>query len=658
MTDIPDSVKDKLPGICSKKPVQRYPAIKDFTRELLRCTEVKTILDKAAITLGEDFVSVTSNAVELELPEIVLAGREDRGSIAERSTCFSRNGWGRETQRMDFKGLQQMEKYMIVTFDERDEREAKEWGNEMLSQLERARAPVKIIGLPNYQAARRGERHVDIMKRLEAENGIPVDKNGEIQIFWYCLLGTGIEEDYIDTKRYALAKGIQSQVVNLSKHKNSRNARPIMSNCTKQNINKHGSLVWWAKINPLRLPSLAGKKLLMVGFDMSHLTDEDRSRGTKAKNSMAAMVACTIDPQTSKVKTWSDNKATQQVRKSTITMSDEGDGYLTQPLAQFTADACDAIHGTSYMPEVVIVYRDGLTMNHKVEISQGEINPLQEMLKDRARVLREPPPQFVFALVNKEGRGRFFNTDRACGTAYNAPPGTAVNTSLPDAEEPTFQLIPNHETLSTAKPVTYIIMANTDLSQDDQVVDSARDRPTTSPELPALTAVRGISEVLHQSAARASASSLSPMDLGTLLKSFTADCLPHVQSGALPQHVLNKLVSGLQSVGWNAITNVPLVDQPPPVSDIRKFLDASQRVCEDEIRHLAGNQSTGSTAKERGSIPITDLQNFSFAMCFCESVSITSSSTAEPLCCCCAKFGVALPCVVWNHLPTDFPGIS
>eukprot|EP01043_Picozoa_sp_COSAG02_P062362 COSAG02_NODE_8584_length_2514_cov_1.015735_2_plen_160_part_00 len=124
MTDIPDSVKDKLPGICSKKPVQRYPAIKDFTRELLRCTEAKTILDKAAITLGEDFVSVTSNAIELELPEIVLAGREDRGSIAERSTCFSRNGWGRETQQMDFKGLQQTEKYMIVTFDERDERDA------------------------------------------------------------------------------------------------------------------------------------------------------------------------------------------------------------------------------------------------------------------------------------------------------------------------------------------------------------------------------------------------------------------------------------------------------------------------------------------------------------------------------------------------------
>eukprot|EP01043_Picozoa_sp_COSAG02_P062361 COSAG02_NODE_8584_length_2514_cov_1.015735_1_plen_448_part_10 len=448
----------------------------------------------------------------------------------------------------------------------------------MLNQLERARAPVKIIGQPNFQAARPGERHVDIMKRLEAQNGILVDSNGEIQLFWYCLLGTGIEEDYIDTKQYALAKGIQSQVVNLSKHKKSRNTRPIMSNCTKQNINKHGSLVWWAKIQPRTLPSLAGKKLLMLGFDMSHLTDEDRSKGTKAKNSMAAMVACTIDPQTSKVKTWSDNRATQQVRKSAITMSDEGGGYLTQPLAQFTADACDAIHGTSYMPEVVIVYRDGLTMNHKVEISQGEINPLQKMLKDRARVLKEPPPQFVFALVNKEGRGRFFNTDRASGTAYNAPPGTAVNTSLPGSEEQTFQLVPNHETLSTAKPVTYIIMANTDLSQDDQVTDSAGDGPTTdSPESPTLTAVRGICAVLHETAGRASACA-TPMDLINLLQRFTEDCGPHVKSGALPPNMLTGLLDGLKSVGWNAIDNVPLEtrSEPPTLDEIRNFLQAGQ----------------------------------------------------------------------------------
>ena len=633
MTDIPESVKASLPGICSKKPGQRYPAIKDFTRTLLANPQAAQILESAEIVLGEEFVSVTSNAVELDLPEIVLAGREATGSIADRATCFSRNGWGRETQRMDFKAHQSVEKYMVVTFDERDERVAKEWAEEMMTQLTRARAPVQVMGKPNYQALR-GVRHVEIMQRLEAQNGIPTDANGEVQIFWYCLLSNGDERDYLDAKAYALTKGIQSQCVNLSKHQRSRNTRPIMSNCTKQNINKHGNLVWWAKVNKNRLPSLAGKKILMLALDMSHLPDEGKkSRTSREKNSMAAMVACTIDPQTSNVKTWSDNTAT----------TTSPDIYLAQPLAKFLVDACDAIHGPSYMPEVVIFYRDGLTMNHKAKVTKGEIEPLQEALKRRARELDATPPQFVFALVNKDGRGRFFNTDKQSGTAYNAPPGTAVNTSLPGAEEQTFQLIPNHETLSTAKPVTYIIMANTDLSQDDQIVSSAAgvgsssSPATDSPESPVLQAVRGVSEVVHRTAdsVRTMVGAPSPDDLAALLTRFTNECEPYILTNLIPKNMLRDLTQGLLSFGWDAAVNRPVPgSEPPALAQIQAFFHYGQQACEDEVRRLEPSvvgergRSAGSTEGSRGPIPILDLQNFSYAMCFCESSLATTFTYA------------------------------
>jgi hypothetical protein len=459
----------------------------------------------------------------------------------------------------------------------------------------------------------------------QAEGALPLE-DGEVKLFWYCLLKDGNTEEYVKAKAYALSKGIQSQCINIEKHKRAKNLNPIQANCTKQNINKHGSLVWYAKIQRERLPSLGGKKILMLGVDASHQPVE-RSMGRDIKPpSTKALVACAIDAETSQVRTWSDNYTTE--------------GHMQEPgakdfmdLAKFAVTACDRIHGSAYMPDVVIVYRDGVTLNHKDKVNEYELVPLENALKDRARGLGQAAPQLVFSLVNKDGRGRFFNLDRSTGDAHNAPPGTAVNTSAEGAAEKIFQLIPNNETLSTAKPVTYIIMANKDLNKEDGGVSgsasdeaSSVDSPTQDPppESPKLVATRAIADILRQKAtfvgnAVSNGANPSLQDLADLLTEFTKLCGPHVQGGNLDPDVIDGMVQGLGGIGWLAENNTrDLAKDPPNLQALHSFLQQGLQICEQRVASLSVGAGGGGGGA-RGEIPIPELQNFSYAMCFCKS---------------------------------------
>jgi hypothetical protein len=152
MTDIPASMKEKLPQICSKKPIKRYPAIKDFADELMRNEDAKATLERAGIVLGKEFVSVSTNAQELDLPMIVVSGRENQ-NVAVSPGCFAQNGWGRESASMQWKRADpKKKKFMIVTYDQGGEREAKDWANKMVDQLLRAQAPIQIEGTFRFPA--------------------------------------------------------------------------------------------------------------------------------------------------------------------------------------------------------------------------------------------------------------------------------------------------------------------------------------------------------------------------------------------------------------------------------------------------------------------------------------------------------------------------
>ena len=82
-TNIPPKIKEALPTICSKKPHDRRPAMLNF-RQMFQGGESAKILKDHGVVIGNDCVSVGSQARELPPPVILLAGRHQRGESLAR----------------------------------------------------------------------------------------------------------------------------------------------------------------------------------------------------------------------------------------------------------------------------------------------------------------------------------------------------------------------------------------------------------------------------------------------------------------------------------------------------------------------------------------------------------------------------------------------
>ena len=89
-TNIPPKIKEALPTICSKKPHVRRPAMLNF-RQMFQGEESAKILKDHGIVIGNDCVSVGSQARELPPPVILLAGRHQRrGEESWEKTSLAR----------------------------------------------------------------------------------------------------------------------------------------------------------------------------------------------------------------------------------------------------------------------------------------------------------------------------------------------------------------------------------------------------------------------------------------------------------------------------------------------------------------------------------------------------------------------------------------
>lgn len=167
-------------------------------------------------------------------------------------------------------------------------------------------------------------------------------------------------------------------------------------------------------------------------------------------------------------------------------------------------------------------------------------------------------------------------------------------------------------------------MANKIAGQDDPAATASDETsPAAHTEAAALQAMKGLTEIVMRTASTASDMSRrgtpsTQEDLKAILRGFTEACQPLV--GAIPRNIINDMVVGLRTVGWDAETNVALQrDTPPTLAEFENFLMYGHQACEQEVHRLEQASTGGGVGGQQSAIPIEDLQNFTYAMCFCAS---------------------------------------
>ena len=310
-----------------------------------------------------------------------------------------------------------------------------------------------------------------------------------LKVQWLFVLRNGDEHEYQQAKTFALPRGIQSQGLNASNLQ--RNTTAILANVTKQlGLNKEGTPVFWPYITADRMPSLHQKKILTIGIDLAHTPRENGL----SKDSVACFVACRIHERSPNcITTYSEHTLIKQHSQSTrdgaqASMATDAEGmeasrtqlrdcqlttFVTQSMQKFSEGEAE-----DYLPDVVVIYRDGLT---ETQLENGmaeaeEYNPIAAAMRERAEQLGRRPPKMVYSVINKSGRLRFSLTKAApppgiaapaaAGrSAFNPPPGTVVDTTPDGSAQPQFHMIATNETISTAKPVRYMLVKNEGLDE-------------------------------------------------------------------------------------------------------------------------------------------------------------------------------------------------
>jgi len=105
-------------------------------------------------------------------------------------------------------------------------------------------------------------------------------------------------------------------------------------------------------------------------------------------------------------------------------------------------------------PDFIVVYRDGVAHSQLAAAEQFEVAQVKKAV---------PNASVTYTVIQKRIHTRFLMDLQ--GTMGNPPPGTVVTKDLKLAGEKyaNFHLIPTTCTLSTVKPVHYIILRNDDL---------------------------------------------------------------------------------------------------------------------------------------------------------------------------------------------------
>jgi len=206
---------------------------------------------------------------------------------------------------------------------------------------------------------------------------------------------------------------------------------------------------------------------MIIGVDVYHdkKTLDVGEQRFRQRRSIGAFVASIITP-TGEIRTSCGvnvHKAREELfggpQKERRAMQAAPDEILEGPpatqndaLEKFIRRACTE-HGVR--PDYIVVYRDG------VAHSQLEAAEKFEVVQARKAY---PDAKLVYTIVQKRIHTRFL-IDKGGGIIDNPPPGTIITDDLKLAGQKyvNFHLIPTTCTLSTVKPVHYVVLHNDDV---------------------------------------------------------------------------------------------------------------------------------------------------------------------------------------------------
>ncbi len=241
--------------------------------------------------------------------------------------------------------------------------------------------------------------------------------------------------EYAQLKKFATTQSppILTQMVKTRTLSNQKNMMAVCSKIVLQiNAKRNGEL--WR----IRAPPAVPKKTMLVGIDQSK---EGRYR--------CLGFASSFDPYFTHYYT--------QVQK--LEDKEWVDGLvgalLLKALEKFLKET------KTFLPQLIVVYRDGLTESQRSTHFVGEVKSMLKAVADR---YPDYTPKFVYATVSKKIHTRFFlrgDAPRSSGTLANPRPGTVVHSGIVDPRKYEFLIMPQHVSEGTGTPARIHVLYDT-----------------------------------------------------------------------------------------------------------------------------------------------------------------------------------------------------
>lgn len=451
ITDIEQKAKEKLPQICSVKPQDRVPRIKDLPT-LLQNDKAKRIMEIFRMKVDSNLIEVKATTVPQ--PWLQMPGVQD---------FAPQKSWGPETGR-DLKYTLKGDPRLVTCyaiFDPQGADLAKDYAIAISKDMEAKNAPMRIQVVPVQM-----DQNQDPIAALTQK--VPQPK---MPCMLLCILGDTKNKLYYGTvKEFSNKQGIISQCINLSKQRSKGEQKgTICGNIMKQILNKYGFLCWRANVARIA-PSLKGRILMLIGVDVYHakmrfvekqdIYFQRRSVGAfvaifinvntgdyltsnnvvEVKAKVELLCKAESDSDTSSVKSDGSSKnaaVEKQFEAPEITRADTLQKFVERALAEHKVT-----------PDQIIVYRDGVGDSMLDAVSKTEVKQVQNACKSA---------KLIYAVAQKRIHTRFFVDAPGRGLG-NPAAGTVLQEAVSSPNE--FYLIPTKCTLSTVRPVRYILLWN------------------------------------------------------------------------------------------------------------------------------------------------------------------------------------------------------
>jgi len=296
-----------------------------------------------------------------------------------------------------------------------------------------------------------------------------------------CILGdVKNKANYGKVKEFCNKFGYISQCLNQTKQRSKAEQKgTIIGNLMKQILNKNGILCWWAEIST-PAPALKGRTLMLIGIDVYHAKKRflDKQNVYVQRRSIGAFISVIVGDggiyktschvvevearQELLCKADSDSDNTSQKSQESgkdrapSTILDGPEITQKNSLNDFIVRSCTE---HNVRPDQIIVYRDGVGDSQLEGVRVSEVEQAKKAVRDA---------KLIFTVVQKRIHTRFL-VQKPSGEVGNPGPGTVVDRDLGSEDYPDFYLIPTKCSLSTVKPVHYIIMHNDNTLPLDQL---------------------------------------------------------------------------------------------------------------------------------------------------------------------------------------------